>query len=114
MLCGKHGVRLCMEIVMPRQQSLPTLTKNGTLVMDWSRTCHTKGGWAKFHEFYQPHGLFNSYFYADRVGKAFKFLQCIYTSPLYQKKYAALGIEVKKVETELVWIKLTRKIMWCR
>jgi hypothetical protein len=99
MLCGKHGVRLCTEVVKPRQHCLPTLTKkDGTLVTDWSWTCRTEGRscWAKFHEFYQPHGLFNSYFYVDRVGKASKFSQCIYTSPLYQKKYTALGIEVKE------------------
>jgi hypothetical protein len=51
--------------------------------------------WAKFHEFYLPHGLFNSYFYVDKVGKACKFSQCIYTSPFYQKKHATLGVEVK-------------------
>jgi hypothetical protein len=59
MLCGKHGVRPCTEVVKPRQHCLPTLTKkDGTLVTDWSWTCHMEGGscWAKFHEFYQPHG----------------------------------------------------------
>jgi hypothetical protein len=70
--------------------------------------------WAKFHEFYLPHGLFNSYFYVDKVGKACKFFQCIYTSPLYQKKYAALGVEEKaKEEKELVWVELMRKTMLC-
>ena len=96
-LCSKHGVRLCTEIVKPRQYCLPNLKKkDGSLVTDWSWTCPMeKSCWAKFHEFYQPHGLFNSYFYIDNIGKSCKFSQCIYTSPLYQKKYAALGVEIK-------------------
>jgi hypothetical protein len=76
---------------------LPLLVKkDGTLVMDWSWTCpQSKSCWAKYHDFYQPRLLFNTYFYFDNVGKTCKFSQCIYTLELYQKKYAALGVEVK-------------------
>ncbi len=96
-LCGKHGVWLCTETVTARKESLPLLIKkDGTLVKDWSRTCpQSKSCWAKYHDFYQPRGLINTYFYFDNVGKTCKFSQCIYTSELYQKKYAALGVEVK-------------------
>ena len=95
--CSKHGVWLCTEIVKPRQECLPHLQKNdGTRVSDWSWTCPAETRcWVKFHEFYLPHGLFISYFYVDNTQQSCKFSQCIYTSPLYQKKYTALGIEIK-------------------
>jgi hypothetical protein len=97
MLCGKHGVRLCTENVKARKDSIPLLKKkDGSLVTDWDWTCNQeKSCWAKYHDFYLPHGLFNTYFFFDNVGKTGKFSQCIYTSELYQKKYAALGVEVK-------------------
>ena len=86
--CSKHGVWLCTEIVKPRQECLPHLQKkDGTRVSDWSWTCPAETRcWVKFHEFYLPHGLFNSYIYVDNTQQSCKFSQCIYTSPLYQKK----------------------------
>jgi hypothetical protein len=49
--------------------------------------------WNKFHTFYQPQGLFNTKFSLTSSEKV-KFAYYVYTSTLYQKKYAALGIEV--------------------
>jgi hypothetical protein len=94
-LCPRHGVRLCTEVRQERRKSLPIITKtDGSIVTDWSWTCDTTDScWNKFHKFYQPQGLFNTRFTftsTDRV----KFASYVYTSPLYQKKYCALGIEV--------------------
>ena len=95
-LCSKHGVRLCTERREARQDCEPLLIKkDGNKVTDWSWTYPAnKSCWDKFHEFYQPKGLFNTYFYFDKVGKKCKFAQFFYTSPLYQAKYKALGISV--------------------
>jgi hypothetical protein len=46
----------------------------------------------KFHAFCQPHGLFNKILIS--IIREIKFTNYVYTSPLYQIKYAALGIEV--------------------
>jgi hypothetical protein len=95
-LCSKHSVRLCMERREAHQECDPVLIKkDGSKVTDWSWTSPTnKSCWDKFHEFYQPNGLFNTYFYFDKVGKKCKFAQFVYKSPLYQAKYKALGIPV--------------------
>ncbi len=95
-LCPKHGVRLCTEVRKPRQECLPLLIKEDkSPVTDWSWTCPTTDScWNKFHTFYQPLGLFNSNFALAASTKC-KFSSYIYTSPLYQKKYASLGIQVK-------------------
>jgi hypothetical protein len=79
---------------------------------DSSRNCRSKSsGWAKYHDFYQPRGLFNTYFYFDNVGKTCKFSQCIYTSELYQKKYAALRVEVKtKKVKQPEWVELMKEL----
>lgn len=97
MCCSRHGIRLCTEGRMSRKNSEPTLFKlNGSKVTDWSWTTDSDlSCWDKFHSFYQPEGLFNSNFYVNVEQKKCKFAQCIYTSPLHQKKYNALGIEVK-------------------
>ena len=64
-------------------------------VTDWSWTCRADDScWNKFHNFYQPHGLCNKHF--SLAAATCKFSGYVYTSPLYQKKYAALGISVTK------------------
>jgi len=95
MFCPKHGVRLCLEEREERKHSLPLLRKkDGSPVTDWSWTCETKDScWNKFHNFYLPQGLFNSKFSLSS-SESVKFANYVYTSPLYQKKYAALGIKV--------------------
>jgi hypothetical protein len=95
-LCPRHGVRLCTEARKPREECSPSLVQlDGTPVTDWSWTCQTTDScWNKFHNFYQPHGLFNKNFSLAAPSKC-KFVAYIYTSNLYQKKYAALGITVK-------------------
>jgi hypothetical protein len=95
MFCAKHGVRLCLEEREQRQHSLPLLRKKvGSPVTDWSWTCETKDScWNKFHNFYLPQGLFNSKFSLSSSEKV-KFANYVYTSPIYKKKYAVLGIKV--------------------
>jgi hypothetical protein len=95
-LCPKHGVHLCTEPRKPRQECSPQLVKeDGSPVTDWSWTCQTTDScWNKFHNFYQPHGLFNNNFSLAAPNKC-KFAAYVYTSTLYQNKYAALGIQVK-------------------
>ncbi len=55
-----HGVQLCSGITQPRCDSSPVLnTATGEKVTDYSWTCPTKTScWNKFHEFYEPKGLF--------------------------------------------------------
>ena len=98
-VCSNHGVRLCTNVVPPCQASLPTLNKlDGSKVTDYSWTCPTEGScWTKFHEFYEPKGLFTKKALNLNEGKI-KFGGFVYTSELYQKKYAALGIEIKTKE----------------
>ena len=65
------------------------------MVTDWSWTSEASDScWNKFHKFYQPHGLFNRNSSLAAPNKC-KFASYIYTSPMYQKKYTALGIQVK-------------------
>jgi hypothetical protein len=94
-LCPRHGVRLCTEVRQERRKCLPIITKtDGSLVTDWSWTCDTMDScWNKFHKFYQPQGLFNTKF-TLKSSERVKFANYVYTSPLYQMKYSALGIEV--------------------
>jgi hypothetical protein len=92
-LCSKHGVHLCTEIQEPRAESEPKLTREGgTYVTDYSWTSNsTSSCWNKFHDFYEPQGLFSKSkldFTPDKI----KFSSYVYTSDLYQKKYLALGI----------------------
>jgi hypothetical protein len=47
----------------------------------------------KFHEFYLPEGLFNNNFSLGSPQKC-KFAGVVYTPPLHQLKYEALGVEV--------------------
>ncbi len=78
-----------------RQNCLPTIRKkDGSAVTDCSWTCETTDScWNKFHKFYRPQGLFNNnFFFASR--EKVRFAHYVYISPLYQKKYAALGIQV--------------------
>ena len=49
--------------------------------------------WTKFHEFYEPQGLFTKK-QINVSERKIKFGCPVYTSPLYQKKYTALGIVV--------------------
>jgi hypothetical protein len=95
--CTNHGVRLCTESSPPRKEVEPKLYKlDGTAVTDYSWTCPEEGScWAKFHKFYVLHGLFNKK-QIDVSNKKLKFGAPVYTSQLYQRKYAALGIEVVK------------------
>jgi hypothetical protein len=95
MLCPTHGVRLCLEVREQRQNCLPTIRKkDGSPVTDWSWTCEsTDSCWNKYHKFYRPKGLFNNNFFFGAREKV-RFAHYIYISPLYQKKYAALGIPV--------------------
>jgi len=94
-VCTKHGVRLCTAVNGPRETSLPKLYKqDGTEVTDYSWTCPTEAScWAKFHEFYEPKGLFTRKQLNLNESKI-KFGGVVYTSELYQKKYEALGIEI--------------------
>ena len=96
-ICPRHGVRLCLTVQPPRQSMLPALIKrDGSDVTDYSWTCEeTASCWDKFHSFYSQHGLFNSK-NLDLNQKRIKFGAVQYTSDLYQKKYAALGITIKK------------------
>jgi hypothetical protein len=95
MVCPTHGVRLCLEVREKRENSLPTIRrKDGSVVTDWSWTCETTDScWNKFHKFYLPQGLFNNNFSFASADKV-RFSHYLYISPLYQKKYAALGIPV--------------------
>jgi hypothetical protein len=88
---------LCTSIVPPRQKSLPKLyKKDGSAVTDYSWTCPDEAScWTKFHDFYEPKGLFTKQKLNLNEQKV-RFGGVVYTSELYQKKYAALGIEVKK------------------
>jgi len=91
-LCSKQGVRLCTEIHKPRAESEPKLTKeDSTYITYFSWTSNsTSSYWNKFHDFYEPQGLFSKSkldFTSDKI----KFSSYLYTSDLYQKKYLALG-----------------------
>ena len=79
------------------QEVLATLNKkDGTAVTDWSWTCQVVDTcWNKFHNFYQPQGLFNTNFCLESSGKV-KFSNYAYASTLYKKKYDALGIKIKR------------------
>jgi hypothetical protein len=55
----------------------------------------TASCWDKFHSFYAGHGLFSNKT-MDLTQKKIKFGAVQHSSDLYQKKYAALGISVKK------------------
>jgi hypothetical protein len=70
-----------------RQNSEPILLKrDGTEVTNWSWTYPGSACcWDKFHDFYQPNGLFNSHFHFDKVGKKCKFAHVVFTSTLHQK-----------------------------
>jgi hypothetical protein len=94
-LCPRHGVCLCTEVRQERRKCLPIITKtDGSIVTDWSWTFDTTDScWNKFHKFYQLQGLFNTKFTLTLTERV-KFAIYVYTSPLYQKKYCALGIEV--------------------
>jgi hypothetical protein len=80
----------------PREDCEPKLIKrDGSDVTDWSWCSPANTScWDKFHEFYQPNGLFNSYWFIDKATKKCKFAQCAFTSSLNQKKYKALGVTV--------------------
>jgi len=95
--CSRHSVRLCTQRRDSRKDSEPTLVQvDGSPVTDWTWTHNSSlSCWEKFHKFYEPEGLFNDYFFANEVEKKCKFSQCIYTSSLHQKKYCALGIEIR-------------------
>ncbi len=70
--------------------------KDGSAVTDYSWTCPDEAScWTKFHDFYEPKGLFTKQKLNLNEQKV-RFGGVVYTSELYQKKYAALGIEVKK------------------
>ena len=92
MLCRQHGVRLCTEAREQREACEPILKrKDGSAVTDFTWSCQTTDScWNKFHQFYQPKGLFNNNFSLDSKDKV-KFASYAYGSLLYQKKYAALG-----------------------
>jgi hypothetical protein len=95
--CANHGVRLCTES-SPRRELVqdPVLVKlDGSKVTDFSWTCPDEGScWEKYHNFYLPRGLFNAK-RIDLNDNKIKFGTPVYLSDLYQKKYEALGIEVK-------------------
>ena len=97
MLCSKHGVRLCTEVHGPRNTSEPKLTTvDGSAVSDFSWACNFPGScWNKFHEFYEPQGLFTKT-KIDLSSNKIKFASYVYTSDLYQKKYSALGIVTER------------------
>ncbi len=62
------------------------LLKRKTPVTDWSWTCpDEKSCWDKFHEFYLPNKLFNTYFYINNAENMCKFAGYVYSSTLYQK-----------------------------
>jgi len=96
-LCPSHGVRLCLAISPPRAMVLPHLIKtDGADVTDLSWTCEESAScWDKFHSFYAAQGLFSCK-NVDLSRKKIKFGAVQYSCELYQKKYAALGITVKK------------------
>jgi len=95
--CSRHGVRLCTQRRDSCKDSEPTLVQvDGSPVTDWTWTHDSSlSCWEKFHQFYEPEGLFNKYFFVNEAEKKCKFSQCIYTSSLHQKKYHALGIEIR-------------------
>jgi hypothetical protein len=103
MLCSRHGVRLCMDSREPRAECEPkNIRADGGLNTDWSWKCSTnKSCWEKFHEFYQPAGLFNNYFIVDKEKKKCKFAQYSYSSSLYMQKYKALGININRKRTKV-------------
>jgi hypothetical protein len=92
MLYRTHGICLCMEIREEHENCKPSLKrKDGTAVKDFSWTCQTMDTcWNKFHQYYQPKGLFNSNFFLESKDKV-KFVSYAYGLELYQKKYAAIG-----------------------
>jgi hypothetical protein len=79
-----------------QSQCEPKLYKvDGTPVTDWGWTSETTDTfWNKFHDYYQPLGLFNNNFSLASPAKC-KFAGVIYTSPFHQLKYEALGVQVK-------------------
>jgi hypothetical protein len=96
-MCAVHGVRLCLKVHPPRSMVQPESIKcDGSDVTDFSWTSpETASCWDKFHIFYAGHGLFSNK-NMDLTQKKFKFGAVQYSSNLYQKKYVALGISVKK------------------
>lgn len=94
-MCTSHGICLCTNIVKARAKSHPKLYQlDGTEVTDYSWTCSMDAScWTKFHEFYEPQGLFTKK-QINVSERKIKFGCPVYTSPLYQKKYTALGIVV--------------------
>jgi hypothetical protein len=96
-LCSKHGVCLCSDNRPAREDSKHKLVKkDGSDVTDWTWMDRTNQSCrSKFHNFYQPQGLFNNHFHVDVQAKKCKFAQFKYSSDLYQKKYNALGIEIQ-------------------
>lgn len=102
MMCSRHGVRLCVDVRKKRSDVEPKLKRtDGKDVTDWSWTCNeNKSCWDKFHQYYQPQGLFNNHFYVNGAANKCKFSGYQYTSKLYQKKYAALGIKMKRKDSK--------------
>jgi len=96
-LCPNHGARLCTDARKSREESEPKLIKkDGSPVTDWDWTCQSEDTcWNKFHDFYLPNGLFNNNISLSSSQKC-KFAEFVCSSDLYQKKYAALGIPVKR------------------
>jgi hypothetical protein len=85
--CTRHGIRLCTNVVNAREKSLIKLYKTDeTVVTDYSWTCLVDAScWTKFHDFYEPQGLFTNKQINMNEGKI-KFAGAVYTSDLYQKK----------------------------
>jgi hypothetical protein len=52
-MCKNHGERLCTNIVLAREKTMPKLYKSdGTVVSDYSWVCNRDAScWTKFHEF---------------------------------------------------------------
>ena len=86
-MCTNHGVRLCTNIVPARQKSMPKLYKtDGEEVTDYSWVCNRDAScWTKFHEFYEPRGLFTKK-QINLNEQTIKFAGIVYSSELYQKK----------------------------
>jgi hypothetical protein len=90
-----HGVRLCSGITQPRCDSSPVFIRPQVRKSQTTLgTCPTKTScWNKFHEFYEPKGLFARMVMNIAEG-TICFGSVLYSSELYQQSYKALGVEV--------------------
>ena len=92
MLHWENGREIEEEPAEKMEELPSSIKEDGIYVTDFSWTSNlTSSFWNKFHDFYEPQGLFSKS-KLDFTSNKIKLSSYLYMSDLYQKKYSALGI----------------------